>query len=473
MARLARMSQAATSPTAPPDAATSLRWPLVVLVCLGVWLHAADALVATTVMPSAIAEIGGLGFLYWTIALYELGSIVAGAATGLLALQLGLRGAMSAAALVYVLGCAASALAPSMAVMLGGRLVQGLGGGAMLALSYVGVSQLFPAPLWPRVLAITASVWGVSALVGPLVGGAFAQVGLWRGAFWAFAAQGVLLIAATPLFVPARMTPAGIGAALPGRQLLALTAGVLAISAAGVQSEPWRMAACAAVGFATLVLVLRLESHAPVRLFPPTPLAFGVPWGPGYVMVLALATATVSFTVYAPLLLARLYGITALTAGFLVAVESVAWTLAAIAFAGAPASRETVLIRSGAAAIAAGVVGLAWTMPRGPVWALVLWTALQGMGFGMCWAFLLRRIVAGVPAEDRERASAAVPTMQMIGYAVGAAGSGMVANALGLVDGAPDAVVRSVAFWVFAAFVPLAVFGVAAAWRVTDPPATA
>ena len=104
-------------------------------MCLGVWLHAADALVATTVMPSAIAEIGGLSYIYWTIALYELGSIIAGAVTGVGVVALGLRTAMMASALVYALGCVASALAPSMAVMLGGRLVQGLGGGAMLALS--------------------------------------------------------------------------------------------------------------------------------------------------------------------------------------------------------------------------------------------------------------------------------------------------------------------------------------------------
>jgi len=112
-------------------------------VCLGVWLHAADALVATTVMPSAIAEIGGLPYIYWTIALYELGSIIAGAVTGVGVVALGLRTAMMASALVYALGCAASALAPSMTVMLVGRLVQGLGGGAMLALSYVGVTLVF------------------------------------------------------------------------------------------------------------------------------------------------------------------------------------------------------------------------------------------------------------------------------------------------------------------------------------------
>jgi MFS family permease len=452
-------------------AVPTLRRPLVLLVCLGVWLHAADALVATTVMPSAIAEIGGLAFLYWTITLYELGSIVASAATGLLARRLGLRAAMCAAAGLYVLGCATSALAGTIGGMLVGRLVQGLGGGAMLALSYVGVSQLFPEPLWPRVLAIVAGVWGVSALFGPLVGGAFASAGLWRGAFWAFAVQGLVLIVTTPLLVPAAPTAtASEATALPSRQLLALSVGVLAISAAGVQPDVASMATYVIVGLAALGLVLRLEKRAPARLFPRAPLDLDVPWGAGYAMVLALAAATVSFTVYGPLLLAQLFGVIPLGAGLLVAVESVSWTLAAIATSGAPPDRESLLIRAGATVITLGVAGLAWTMPHGPVWALVPWTVLQGAGFGMCWAFVLRRIVTAVPADDSERASAALPTMQMIGYAIGAAASGMVANALGLRDGAAPEVVRTVAFWVFAAFLPLAAFGVTAAWRLAGTP---
>jgi MFS family permease len=445
---------------------SALRWPLVVLVCLGVWLHAADALVATTVMPSAIAEIGGLPYLYWTIALYELGSIVTGAASGLLTQRLGLRTAMSAAAGVYMVGCATSALASHMSVMLVGRLVQGFGGGAMLALSYVGVSQLFPPDLWPRVLAIVAGVWGVSSLVGPLVGGAFASAGVWRGAFWAFAAQAALLVAAAPWLAAARTPPSDEAAELPGRQLVALTAGVLAIAAAGVQHETWVMAACSVAGIGALALTLRLERNATARLFPPSPLSLAVPWGPGYVAVLLLTMATVSFTVYGPLLLARLFGVSPLLAGLLVAAESVAWTLAAIATANAPAHRESLLIRGGTAAIAIAVAGLAWTMPRGPVWALGLWTAVQGAGFGICWAFLLRRIVAGVPDGDSDRASAAVPTTQMIGYAIGAAVCGMVANALGLHDDAAPDIVRGVAFWVFAAFFPLAGLGALSAWRI-------
>lgn len=447
-----------------------MRWALVALVCLGVWLHAADALVATTVMPSAIAEIGGLAYIYWTIALYELGSIIAGAATGVAAASLGLRRATAAAALAYALGCAVSAVAPSMGAMLVGRLVQGLGGGAMLALSYVGVSLLFPERLWTRVLALVSGVWGVSSLVGPLVGGAFASAGLWRGAFWAFAAQAVLLVALTPLLIDARSTPSAAAGAIPGRQIVALSVGVLAISAAGVQSDLRAMAGLGVLGLGALALVLRLEQHAHARLLPPTPFGFHVPWGPGYAMVLTLATATVSFTVYGPLLMARLFAVGPLVAGLMVATESVAWTLAALAVARATPHHEPALIRSGAVLVTAGVVALAYAMPDGPVWALLPGAILQGAGFGLCWAFVLRRIVTAVPDGERERASAAMPTLQMIGYAVGAAASGGVANALGLTEAASAEVVRSVAFWVFAAFLPLALLGVVAAFRMARDP---
>jgi hypothetical protein len=272
------------------------------------------------------------------------------------------------------------------------------------------------------------------------------------------------------MLVGARPTPPPGASAVPGRQIAALTLGVLVLSLAGVQTDVRAMAALAAAGLAVLALVLRLESGARTRLLPPTPLSFRVPWGAGYAMVLALATATVSFTVYGPLLMTRLFHVSPLTAGFMVATESIAWTLAAIAFARARPAHEPALIRGGALLVTAGIVAFAATMPRGPVAALVPGGLLQGAGFGMCWAFVLRRIVASVADGERERASAAMPTLQMIGYAIGAAASGIVANALGLTEAAPGSVVRSVGCWVFAAFLPLALLGVGAAFRMARDP---
>src|ERR1700689_4601014 len=115
-----------------------------VLLCLGVWLHAADSLLAATVMPAAVAEIGGVALINWALALYHLGSILASVATGALVGRLGLRGALILATLLYAVGCGASATAPSIGPLLAGRLLQGLGGGGMMALTYVAIHELFP-----------------------------------------------------------------------------------------------------------------------------------------------------------------------------------------------------------------------------------------------------------------------------------------------------------------------------------------
>jgi len=449
------------------DAMADGGWLRAALLCAGVWLHAADSLLVATLMPTAIGDIGGLAYISWTLALYVLGSILAGAATGLLALRLGLRNAMALAALVYAFGCAVSALAPDMAVMLAGRFLQGLGGGWMVALSHVGVTRLFPARLWPQLLALVAGVWGVSALVGPLIGGLFAEAGLWRGGFWAFAGQALVLALAIPMVLKESPRPAGLSERLPWRRMTVLSAGILAILWAGVRPDPLQAAALVAAGAGLLVVAFRLDHLGAGRLFPRAALHVGRTWGLGYAMILALAGASIAYIVYGPLLMETLFGARPLVAGFLVALEAVAWTITAILFANAAPRWEPLLIRGGALAIVLSLPGFALTMPTGPLWAVAPFALLAGGGFGACWGFVIRRIVESLPEAERERAAAGAPTMQILGYAVGAALCGMIANMSGLDAGtATVAAARTAGFWVFAAFVPLALLGLAAAWRL-------
>lgn len=449
------------------------RWPVAVVLCLNVWLHAADALISATVMPSAVAEIGGVAWIYWTTALYELGSIVAGAVAGVLALRLGLVRAIVLAALIYAAGCVASALAPDMATMLAGRLAQGLGGGWMMALSYVGVTRLFPASLWPAMFALVSAVWGVSAMIGPLVGGVFANAGLWRGAYWAFGAQALVLAAIVPLILRGHADRKVVAEKLPWRRIGVFTAGLLAILAAGVEGKALNAAGYFFTGAVLLYAALRLETRGPSRLFPPNPLSPGTIWGSGMIMVLCLSLATVSFTVYGPLIMQILYGATPLTAGLLIAVESVAWSVAAIALGGSNRASEVVCIRLGTIAVVGGIAGFGLIMPHGPLWLLVFPAVLQGAGFGVFWAYVVRRIVAAVPAEETERASSSVPTMQIIGYALGAALSGIVANLCGLGEGASAEAAGRAAVWVFVAFLPLGALGIWASRRFTPESAVA
>src|SRR3954468_10603205 len=76
------------------------------LLCLGIWLNAADTLVTVTIMPSVAQEIGGWQYFGWAIAAFLLGSILAGACAGKLSIRFGLRRATALAGLVYAIGCA-------------------------------------------------------------------------------------------------------------------------------------------------------------------------------------------------------------------------------------------------------------------------------------------------------------------------------------------------------------------------------
>ncbi|HEY7900021.1 MAG TPA: MFS transporter, partial [Caulobacteraceae bacterium] len=113
------------------------------LVLLGIWLNAADSLVTSTIMPSVAADLGGYAWFGWAVAIYLLGAILAAASAGQLAARFGLARAMSAAAVVYALGCGLSAMAPGIGAFMIGRLGQGLGGGWVVGFCYVAISQLF------------------------------------------------------------------------------------------------------------------------------------------------------------------------------------------------------------------------------------------------------------------------------------------------------------------------------------------
>ena len=105
-----------------------------ILSCVS--LHAMDVFVIATILPSVVADIGGVAFYAWPSALYIVASILGAASGGILAANMGLRRALTVAASVYLLGALICASAPHMAIFLAGRAAQGLGGGLMVSLAY-------------------------------------------------------------------------------------------------------------------------------------------------------------------------------------------------------------------------------------------------------------------------------------------------------------------------------------------------
>ncbi|MCP4470736.1 MAG: MFS transporter [Gammaproteobacteria bacterium] len=445
--------------------------PKLATMALALWLHASNSMLTATTMPSAVDEIGGLNLISWTFALYLAGSISAAASISLLIANQGLKATMIRAAVVFSIGCVVVATAPNMPVLLIGRVLQGLGGGGLIALVYVSQDRFFPNHLVPRMVALLSSVWMAAAFSGPVIGGAFATAGEWRLAYWAFAAQGLLLIPAVHFLLKSEESELQLGAEpIPVVRLLLLSASILLVSISGAYYHPLATPLLVVLGCMTLVLfVMRDRRASRARMLPAEAADFSHAIGNGIVATLLLCISIMSFLVYGPLILIEMYGLTPLQAGFVVLIESLAWGSAAILFAGVPHESEPRLIRIGGSLVLLGLVVMALVLPRGWLWSVVLAVIVLNGGFGMMWGFIIKRIVAAAAPADKDRTASLLPITQQTGFALGAALSGLVANSLAI-DGAPDAAeFRLIAFWLFAGFVPLALVGNLMLWRFVSP----
>ena len=439
--------------------------PRFALLCLGIWLNAADTLVTATIMPSVAREIGGYAYFGWSVAAYLTGSIVAGACSGKLSLAMGLRTATALSGLVYAIGCAMSALAPEFVTFILGRLVQGLGAGAVVALCYVAITALFPEHLWPRVYGAVAGVWGAATLLGPMLGGLFAAAGFWRGAFWMFVVQAIIFVGAVMAMLPAERGDAGRGR-VPALQLVLLVLAVSLIGTAGVVASPRLAIGLALGGLVGMAAMLAANARAHERLLPRTAADLSTATGLGLLTIFSTEAAVIGFTVYGPAFIQAQHHASPLTAGYVVGAIAAGWTLCALLVGKVPAEKDGRFVRLGVSLILLGAVASAWATPRGTLVQTALAFVVLGAGFGLCHAFIARRTIGGAPADEQAIASGAVPTSQLIGGATGAAGAGAMANLLGFSHGVEPAMAHAQGPILFGAFLPLAVVGVLAAWRM-------
>jgi len=441
------------------------RLPKFALVMLGVWLNAADSLVTATIMPSVGADLGGYGYFSWATAGYFVGAILAGASAGRLSETFGLRAATAVAGGVMAAGCLMSAAAPGVGLFLAGRLVQGIGSGWISGFSMVAIALLFPERHLARVFAAVTFIWGIATVLGPLFGGLVLERGDWRDVFWLFAAQAALFTAAAPYLLAGGAGAGGPG--VPWRQLGVLGLGVSALALADVTANPMAAIGLVVAGLAVLALLARLDGLAAVRLLPHRAGDLGTVCGAGYFAMFALTAASMGFAIYGPPILQQLRGFSPLWAGYAIGAESLAWTVAAMAVAGATGRWDARWTRLGVVLLNVSLVVLALSLADGPLAWVLLGGALLGAAFGFSWAFMSRRLLLALSEPDKAIGSSAITAVRQTGAAAGAAISGVAANLCGVSQGLSEASARAASVWVFAAVIPLAVVGAWAAFRLT------
>lgn len=422
----------------------------------GVALHAVNLYISTTILPSVVREIGGFDYYAWNTTLFVIASILGAALSSPLLAQAGPRGSYVAAVLGFIAGTLACAAATTMEIMLTGRFVQGFGGGILLALAYAVVRRVFAEPLWPRALALLSSMWGIATLLGPAVGGIFAELGLWRGAFL-FLIPAAGLVALASLFVmPSRTKERVAGEPLPIVQLALLTLAVFAASwgGTGANLPSTTLGMLTALGLVGLVIVAERKSRH--RLLPAGTFELSAALGSLY-MASALLAVTVTCTeIFLPLFLQELHGRSPLEAGYIAAVMSAGWTAAAIYASGLKGDRRASAVRVGPMLSLASMVTLAvvipWTEMKGDWLPLALVCAALmtgGVGVGLAYPHLSAMILRVAPRGDEDKAASSIMTVQLCATAFGAAIAGLAVNLAGASSSADGMDAANAARWLF------------------------
>jgi MFS family permease len=435
------------------------------VVVLGILAPAFAAFITATVLPSAIVEIGGLELYAWASTAYAVGSILGSAGSSVVVRRAGMRRAFLIATGAFVVGAVVCGAAPTMKMVVAGRAVQGLGGGMLIAAAHTMVREMFPEGLWPYMLAAISAAWGTAALGGPALGGALAALGLWRVAFWAVAPITMVAAALTWRLLGAADRREALEA-VPFGRLSLICASVLCIASIANTRGLAVRALLLGVALAALLLALRLEREARVRLLPSGMLSLEKQLGKGYWMIFLLGMSTTPGGVYVPLLVQMLHEVSPASAGYLYAVQSLSWT--AGTFVSARVARERVhrAIVLGPLFMASGFVALFLTIASGPVAAIAAALLLVGLGIGICWTHIGAVILSSGRADEGAVTASMIPTTQLFAVALGSALSGIIANQAGLARDASSGTAALAGAWLFGGFTVVPLTAAAIAWRL-------
>ncbi|MCD0159012.1 MFS transporter, partial [Deinococcus sp. 6GRE01] len=179
------------TPAAAPAISPQVRQLATVGLVVGVFLAALEASVVATAMPSVIADLGGESLYALPFAVYLLTSTVSSPLWGRASDIVGRRRLYLWGVVIFLIGSALCGLSTSMTTLILARAVQGLGAGALLPLTLTMIGELYTLAERTRVQSFISGVWGVSGLLGPLLGGWLTESLSWRWTFYASLPFGV------------------------------------------------------------------------------------------------------------------------------------------------------------------------------------------------------------------------------------------------------------------------------------------
>ncbi|MFE7898799.1 MFS transporter [Streptomyces sp. NPDC057424] len=413
---------------------TGRRGAVVAALMLSMALAALDATIVSTAVPQIVGDLGGFSVFSWLFSGYLLAVTVTLPVYGKLSDTFGRKPVLIAGSVVFLLGSLLCALAWNMGALIAFRIVQGLGGGALQGTVQTLAADLYPLKDRPKIQSKLSTVWAVSAVAGPGLGGVLAAYADWRWIFLINLPVGAvaLWLIVRHLHEPEREAPAHARVDWAGALAVFACGGVLltALVQGGV-AWPWLSVpslALFAAGLALVAVVVLVERRAAEPIIP------GWVWRRRTIAAVNLALGALGLLMVAPSVFLPTYaqsvlGLAPVAAGFVLSVWTLSWPVSAalsqhvyrrIGF------RNTAMLGIGTAAL------ILFAFPclpyPGRAWQPTLLMLLLGAALGLFQLPLIVGVQSTVGWAERGTTTASVLFCRQTGQTVGAAVFGAVAN---------------------------------------------
>ncbi|MGW4608782.1 MFS transporter [Streptomyces sp. NPDC004532] len=410
------------------------RGAVVAALMLAMALAALDSTIVSTAVPQIVGDLGGFSVFSWLFSGYLLAVTVTLPVYGKLSDTMGRKPVLVAGAVLFLVGSLLCAVAWNMGALIAFRVVQGLGGGALQGTVQTLAADLYPLKERPKIQSKLSTVWAVSAVAGPALGGVFAAYADWR---WIFLVN--LPIGALALWLIVRHLHEPHRERGPRPRID--WAGALAVFACGgvlltalVQGGvawPWLSVpslALFAAGLALIAVVVAIERRAAEPIIP------GWVWRRRTIAAVNLALGALGLLMVAPSVFLPTYaqavlGLAPVAAGFVLSVWTLSWPVSAalsqhvyrrIGF------RDTALLGIGLAALI--LLAFPFLPYPGSPWQPTLLMLLLGGGLGLFQLPLIVGVQSTVGWSERGTTTASVLFCRQTGQTVGASVFGAIAN---------------------------------------------